>query len=98
MVKFQILFAALMLIIFIGIPLQAQDTAPSTISEDTLSIEKGRDTLSMADLQLSDTTQARKKIKIIRREYKFKDQIGSAVGMMLFMTVILASVQSWNPK
>jgi hypothetical protein len=96
MVKFHIVLTGLLLILFTGISLQAQDTT-SVTGEDSLFIETPQDSLSIADLLASDTTQARKKIKVIRREYKFRDQIGSAVGMMIFMAIILITVQNWNP-
>lgn len=95
---FNILYVGLIVLMLFSISLQAQDTTSSVIGEDLLSEETVNDTLSMQDLLARDTTQVRKKIKVIRRDYNFKDQIGSAVGMMIFIAIILTTVQNWNPK
>lgn len=38
------------------------------------------------------------KIKIIRRDFKYRDQVGAALGTMVFITIILTTIQAWNPN
>jgi len=37
------------------------------------------------------------KIKIVKRHIDAKEYVGLAVGMMVFIAVILTSIQAWNP-
>jgi hypothetical protein len=38
------------------------------------------------------------KIKVVRRKFKYREQVGVALGMMAFIALILTTVQSWNPE
>ena len=67
------------------------------------------DTLAVADT--ADTVQpppdttsfaqadtGPKKLKIIRRAYNYREQLGLALGMMAFVLVIFTTAQNWNPE
>ena len=43
-------------------------------------------------------TKKIEKIKVVRRKFKYREQIGVALGMMAFIAIILTTVQSWNPE
>ena len=45
----------------------------------------------------SQTQKGPYRIKIIKRTYEYRRQIGFALAMMGFITLIMTSVQSWNP-
>ena len=47
-----------------------------------------------------DTAAPKKieKIKVVRRKFNYREQVGVALGMMAFIAIILSSVQSWNPE
>jgi hypothetical protein len=39
-----------------------------------------------------------RKIKLIKREYNYRQQVVLAVGMMAFIAIMMSTAQSWNPK
>ena len=39
-----------------------------------------------------------RKISLIKRQYNYRQQIILAMGMMVFVALIMTSAQSWNPK
>ena len=43
-------------------------------------------------------TQAIRKIKLRKREYNYRQQIGLAVGMMAFIAIMMTTAQTLNPK
>lgn len=85
------------LILFLSIALQAQDSNFKINNENSLAVDVKSDTLSEPGLQEEDPSKKRKKIKVVRRKFNFRNQVGTALGMMLFVTIILFSVQNWNP-
>lgn len=44
-----------------------------------------------------DSYSGPKKLKIVERVYSYREQIGFALGMMAFLTIIFTTTQSWNP-
>jgi hypothetical protein len=61
---------------------QRGDVAPDTVvDEDTLTGEE----------------QITQKLRIVKRDYNHRRQVGVALGMMAFIGLILTSVQNWNP-
>jgi len=48
----------------------------------------------------ADTTGEKgvRKIKLIKREYNYRQQMTLAIGMMSFIAIMMASSQNWNPK
>jgi hypothetical protein len=44
----------------------------------------------------SDTART-KKIQLVRRNFNYRYQVRAAMGMMIFITIILTTVQNWNP-
>ncbi len=43
-------------------------------------------------------TPAVRKIKLRKREYNYRQQIGLAVGMMAFIAIMMTTAQTLNPK
>lgn len=37
-------------------------------------------------------------IKVVKRTFKYKRQIGLALGMMAFVALMMTSAQTWNPE
>lgn len=72
-------------------------TAQATISDDSLAVIGEEDTLTGPGIQQDDSAQKTEKIKVVRRNLKYRDQIGTALGMMAFIAIILTTVQNWNP-
>ena len=78
--------------------LQAQDTVSKTVSKDSLAVIEMPDTLSTTpDSFEADSTKKIEKIEVVRRKFKYREQVGTALGMMAFIAIILTTVQSWNP-
>jgi hypothetical protein len=68
------------------------------VGEDTLAAADTADTLVRPDTALvPEVPKGPKKLKIVRRAYKYREQIGLALAMMGFVVVILTSTQNWNP-
>lgn len=44
-----------------------------------------------------DQTTVRK-IKLVKRKYNYRQQIGLAVGMMAFIAIVMTTAQTLNPK
>lgn len=64
---------------------------------DTLSVENTSDSLQQQPQSQLPVDQKTHKIKVKRREFNYRSQVGGALGMMLFFAIILTTVQSWNP-
>jgi hypothetical protein len=48
----------------------------------------------------SEYVQSKKgtqKLKLVRRGYNYREQLGLAMGMMAFVAVIILTSQNWNP-
>jgi len=78
----------------------AQFTPPS------LDVGSGQDSTALADTSDTLAQQAAaqgvqpsgpKKLKIVRRKYKYRQQLGLALAMMAFVAIIFMSTQNWNP-
>jgi len=63
---------------------------------DTTSKES--DSLSLTVLPKEMDTKRRDKIKIVRRNFSYRTQIGAALFMMGLVVLILTSVDNWNPN
>ncbi len=37
------------------------------------------------------------KIKVVRRKFRYGEQVGAALGMMAFLAIIFTTAQQWNP-
>jgi hypothetical protein len=62
--------------------------------------QAGRDTVRSDSLKkdsLSASPFDKSKIKIIKRDINARKYIILAVGMMIFLALILTTVQTWNP-
>ncbi len=44
-----------------------------------------------------DSAKTLGRIPVVKRDLRYRAQIGAALGMMVFLTVILGSTQNWNP-
>ena len=93
------LYIALIIIMALSGILQAQDTTVSqTVNKDSLAVVEMPDTLSSTpDSFEADSTKKIEKIEVVRRKFKYREQVGTALGMMAFIALILTTVQSWNP-
>lgn len=56
------------------------------------------DSVMVAAPENSDEKSGIKKIKLIKREYNYGQQLRLAIGMMAFLAVVMMSSQNWNPK
>ena len=93
--KFFLVLASLFL--FYGV-LGAQEDTNQIDKKEPLTITERADTLFKTDTLATDTTQQIEKIKVVRRRFKYREQVGTALGMMAFIAIILTTVQSWNPE
>ena len=41
---------------------------------------------------------APEQIKVVKRRFKYKRQVGLALGMMAFVALMMTSAQTWNPE
>ncbi len=71
---------------------------------DTLSVGSVGDTLAAdsSEVEASEPLEIAsepkvEKLKIVRRKYKYKNQVRAALGMMAFFVIVLTTTQSWNP-
>ncbi|MBD3345538.1 MAG: hypothetical protein GF401_10790 [Chitinivibrionales bacterium] len=53
---------------------------------------------SLDSSEAQQDTSHTKKLKIVKREFNFKEQVGLAVGMMAFILAVMTTSQAWNPK
>jgi hypothetical protein len=47
---------------------------------------------------MSTNQESNRKIKLIKRQYNYKQQVFLAIGMMMFVGLMMMTTQSWNPK
>ena len=85
------------LFLFYGI-LGAQEDSTQIDKKEPLAITERPDTLFKTDTLATDTTKQIEKIKIVRHRFKYREQVGTALGMMAFIAIILTTVQTWNPE
>jgi hypothetical protein len=85
------------LFLFYGV-LGAQEDSTQIDKKEPLTITERPDTLFKTDTLATDTTKQIEKIKVVRRRFKYREQVGTALGMMAFIAIILTTVQSWNPE
>ncbi len=87
-----------LIIIFVCASLHAQEMQYDYPQQDTTTVTGQKDSLSVSDLLNQENEQEKqRKIKVQRKRYNFRNQVGSAVGMMIFVAIILFTVQNWNP-
>ena len=67
---------------------------PSSLITDGASSQSGELTPKP---MVADTAKKLNRIPVVKRNLKYRAQIGAALGMMAFLTVILGSTQNWNP-
>ncbi len=72
----------------------APATTPSTTATHSDSV---RAIAKTPDSTVSISTTDKEKIKIIKRNVDAKRYIALAVGMMIYLALILTTVQTWNP-
>lgn len=81
---------------FGGIRPPLDTTVPA--EEDTVFVSDTTDTLADAQQQMQSAQRGGpQKLKIIRRTYNYRRQLGLALGMMAFVAVIFTTTQNWNP-
>jgi len=85
------------LFLFCGIS-GAQEGFSQIDEEEMPAITESPETLLKPDSTAIDTTTQIEKIKVVRRRFKYRAQVGTALGMMAFIAIILTTVQSWNPE
>ncbi|MGD9201425.1 MAG: hypothetical protein PVI26_07675 [Chitinispirillia bacterium] len=73
-----------------------QDTLNVISPKDTVS--KGSDSLSLNILKEEADIKRSKKIRIVRRNFSYRTQIGAALFMMGLVVIILVSVDNLNPN
>jgi len=86
-------FSCLVALLFLSLPASGQSTYSPAIAAkaDTVRADSVRtDSLAVSSLDKS-------KIKIIKRDINSRHYILLAIGMMIFLALILTTVQTWNP-
>ncbi len=73
--------------------LDAQQIVPM----DSVTVAEKADSLSVLPKPEIPEEEKIEKIDVVRHEFKYRQQVGTALGMMAFIVIILTSVQSWNP-
>lgn len=68
----------------------------SLSKSDTVSVYN--DTTSVFNLKDEETDKKNEKIRIVRRNFSYRTQVGSAVFIMSMFAIILFTVQSMNPN
>ncbi|MBD3393227.1 MAG: hypothetical protein GF418_13980 [Chitinivibrionales bacterium] len=92
-----IVAAAVLLVI---VPARAQTDFPALdITPDTTvaRVDTTTDSLPAASELDQDKQRGPQKLKLIRRTYNYRQQLGLALAMMGFVAIIFTSVQNWNP-
>jgi hypothetical protein len=79
------------------IPLTDEEYADSLLSADSTFQDSVvmKDTIPTADYV--QVTKGPVKLRLVKRGYVYRQQIGLAMGMMAFVTLILVTSQNWNP-
>ncbi len=77
---------------------EAQVDSLQIDKKEPLTITERPDALLKTDSLAADTTRQIEKIKVVRRRFRYREQVGTALGMMVFIAIILTTVQSWNPE
>ena len=93
----KVYIALAFLFLFCGI-LGAQEDLTQIDKEELPTITESPETLLKTDSTAVDTTTQIEKIKVVRRRFKYREQVGTALGMMAFIAIILTTVQTWNPE
>jgi hypothetical protein len=52
---------------------------------------------SLNEAPMATTQPPAQKLTVVRHNFKYREQIGLALGMMAFIALIMTSTQSWNP-
>lgn len=73
---------------------QTDTSTQVTTQIDSTTVVSVKDTLSTVLEPVKEKTD---KIDVVRHDFKFREQVGAALGMMAFIAIILTSVQNWNP-
>ncbi len=68
-----------------------------TALADSAAYEKKTDSLSLGPESQETVVEKIEKIDVVRHDFKYRHQVGTALGMMAFIAIILTSIQSWNP-
>lgn len=68
-----------------------------SIEKDIITDTTGSDSLALPQLPAESDIKKTEKINIVRRNFKYRYQVRTALGMMAFITFILTTAQSWNP-
>ncbi len=83
-------------------PLDSVDTESLldtlTALPDTSATPPDTAVLSRRPEEPAATTEESQKIQLIKRDFRFGEQIGIAVGMMAFVAFMMITAQSWNPN
>jgi hypothetical protein len=77
----------------VAIP-NANDSSSATIASPSPAGAPADSLLGTSDSTAQDAT---KRIQVVRRQFKYREQVGYALAMMLFIAIIMTSSQSWNP-
>lgn len=75
----------------------AADTDTAVDTNATVVDTTTGDTLALPRMPSPEEEKKTEKIHIVRRNFKYRRQIGTALAMMAFLAIVLTTVQSWNP-
>jgi amino acid permease len=87
------LFCLCAIILYLALPAAGQPSLnpppswqPDSAKKDTSSVSSG-----------SQNPPDRNKIKIVKRKIDYRNFVILAIGMMVFVALILGTTQAWNP-
>jgi hypothetical protein len=93
---------SLLAVLFAAGAIHAQVQLPDldmSQNADTVAVADSTDSLAQPSApELAQPARGPKKLKIVRRAYKYRRQLGLALGMMAFVALIFTTTQNWNPK
>jgi hypothetical protein len=91
--------AAAALFVWLGVEGKAlAQLPPLNDAPDSVAVADTTDTLAQGQTAAAAGTQTGpKKLKIVRRNYEYRRQLGMALAMMAFVALIFTSTQNWNP-
>lgn len=87
----------ILVILFSGFVVGAYSKEFKFDVDDTTTQKTVFDTIYTNEKDSIPQAAAPRKLKIVKRHFKYKEQIGLAVGMMAFILVVMTTAQAWNP-
>jgi hypothetical protein len=78
-------------------PDTTRDSLPQSMVEPSDTTEE-YDSVGVTVIQPPSEAGKGKKIQLVKRKFNYREQIGMAIAMMAFMTLIITTTDTWNPR